>query len=202
MTSMANQAEEVGKAAAQMVHYAMAWNEALDGDAVQDVVRVFDKELSSLNGETQALPDEAKLDIATNLLTDRAYDQYIEEVTADEEKRTGRSIAMAICECGVEMKSGGSCKFTHVGNAKRQWRRFNATEDCGDCAVKAGGTHHINCDQEECPKCGMQFLACDCKGFTAWYRKGDLPKGVKAIELNEDTDMSDLHDTIKDALGE
>jgi hypothetical protein len=33
---------------------------------------------------------------------------------------------------------------------------------CPDCNVTAGGNHHANCDQENCPKCGGQLISCDC----------------------------------------
>ncbi|MDR0311039.1 MAG: hypothetical protein LBJ21_05590 [Acidobacteriota bacterium] len=33
---------------------------------------------------------------------------------------------------------------------------------CPDCNVAPGGAHHPYCDQEICPRCGGQFVACDC----------------------------------------
>lgn len=33
---------------------------------------------------------------------------------------------------------------------------------CPDCNVIPGGIHHMNCDQEHCPKCGGQLISCDC----------------------------------------
>ena len=33
---------------------------------------------------------------------------------------------------------------------------------CPDCNVAPGGTHHANCDQEICPRCGGQLINCDC----------------------------------------
>ena len=33
---------------------------------------------------------------------------------------------------------------------------------CPDCNVVPGGIHHLNCDQEICPKCGGQLICCDC----------------------------------------
>lgn len=35
-------------------------------------------------------------------------------------------------------------------------------ERCPDCAAKVGHYHHINCDNERCPRCGLQLLCCDC----------------------------------------
>ncbi len=37
-----------------------------------------------------------------------------------------------------------------------QWFR------CPDCNVAPGGIHHVNCDQECCPKCGGQLIGCAC----------------------------------------
>ena len=33
---------------------------------------------------------------------------------------------------------------------------------CPDCNVVPGGIHHMNCDQEQCPKCSGQLISCDC----------------------------------------
>jgi hypothetical protein len=33
---------------------------------------------------------------------------------------------------------------------------------CPDCACKPGEFHHPGCDQEECPKCGLQAINCQC----------------------------------------
>jgi hypothetical protein len=33
---------------------------------------------------------------------------------------------------------------------------------CGDCNAEEGQPHHLGCDQEECPSCGLQFIGCDC----------------------------------------
>lgn len=34
---------------------------------------------------------------------------------------------------------------------------------CHDCEVMIGGYHHPGCDMERCPKCGGQFMVCDCE---------------------------------------
>jgi hypothetical protein len=36
--------------------------------------------------------------------------------------------------------------------------------NCYDCAVLPGQLHTPDCDTEECPKCGGQWINCDCEG--------------------------------------
>jgi hypothetical protein len=33
---------------------------------------------------------------------------------------------------------------------------------CHDCNIVHGNIHHPGCDVERCPKCGLQFIGCDC----------------------------------------
>jgi len=49
---MINQNEIVGQFLAGLVHNTMAWEEALDGDVVEDIAKAFVKELNELNGNT------------------------------------------------------------------------------------------------------------------------------------------------------
>jgi len=40
---------------------------------------------------------------------------------------------------------------------------YHKPEDtCRDCGVRIGGYHHRGCDTEECPKCHLQLIGCDC----------------------------------------
>jgi len=36
-------------------------------------------------------------------------------------------------------------------------------EVCPDCKVLRGMPHHPGCDQEVCPRCGEQYLRCNCR---------------------------------------
>lgn len=36
-------------------------------------------------------------------------------------------------------------------------------ERCHDCGCSKGNHHHMGCDMERCPKCGRQYISCDCK---------------------------------------
>lgn len=46
------------------------------------------------------------------------------------------------------------------------FRNFTSIKDarCPRCNVRNGETHHVNCDEEICPKCKIIFYKCDC-GF-------------------------------------
>jgi len=33
---------------------------------------------------------------------------------------------------------------------------------CGDCGCKPGEYHRERCDNEQCPRCGGQFISCGC----------------------------------------
>ena len=41
----------------------------------------------------------------------------------------------------------------------------NAT--CHDCGCGVGELHHLNCDAQRCPACGLQFISCGCNIFVA-----------------------------------
>ena len=40
--------------------------------------------------------------------------------------------------------------------------RRDAEGPCRDCNVAKGQLHHVNCDAESCPKCGLQLIGCRC----------------------------------------
>jgi hypothetical protein len=46
---------------------------------------------------------------------------------------------------------------------------LNETNDfCRDCNVAYGGTHHMHCCIETCPRCDGQLLSCDCHAVEAF----------------------------------
>jgi hypothetical protein len=49
------------------------------------------------------------------------------------------------------------------GRESRYGRAAARRGPCGDCGVGAGGTHHLGCDLEECPRCHQQFFSCMCR---------------------------------------
>ena len=48
------QLEKVGQSLAQMIHYSMNWEEAMNGDDIETLVNAFKKELKELNGDKYA----------------------------------------------------------------------------------------------------------------------------------------------------
>jgi hypothetical protein len=80
---------------------------------------------------------------------------------------------MATCQaCEREMLDHTGCAMTHIeypDGAQRQRTLYGAEalgglpSTCGDCGAARGCIHHMNCDMEECPRCGRQLLGCDCR---------------------------------------
>lgn len=49
-----------------------------------------------------------------------------------------------------------------VGDPGDFYEDASADTRCGDCGAKVGHYHHVGCDCERCPVCGLQFISCDC----------------------------------------
>lgn len=82
-------------------------------------------------------------------------------------------VAMAICdECGRNMEVVHSCSGTpvvlngatyeRVRYGDESYVRDIELDECHDCGAEPGGYHHAYCDVEQCPRCGEQFIGCDC----------------------------------------
>lgn len=84
---------------------------------------------------------------------------------------------MSKCEdCGREMLIADGCSkeyliFKDMKNNTNEYHRVKVgelsdkiSEDdrCHDCNARYGYYHHIGCDMERCPLCGMQLISCDC----------------------------------------
>lgn len=82
---------------------------------------------------------------------DRAYEEVIEDY--------GRMI-----ENGGRGRMSPDETREEMENFKNRWspEEFNS-RDCHDCGAENGQYHHPGCDSEECPRCGGQYIICDCR---------------------------------------
>jgi hypothetical protein len=82
---------------------------------------------------------------------------------------------MNVCKrCNSEMTEVKSCSHNLYIAFQGDSRMYStipyinpATFDdenpnCHDCGVQIGAKHHLNCDMERCPRCGLQLISCDC----------------------------------------
>jgi hypothetical protein len=61
----------------------------------------------------------------------------------------------------VSMKfEGRDIPRIRYGKEQSDWNAANIP--CHDCGVLEGEFHVPNCDVEECPICGSQFITCEC----------------------------------------
>jgi len=89
--------------------------------------------------------------------------------TWKQRKKTGEPL----CECFGNRKG---CAFSLVifSDSEMSWTRDKgnlhdregdyAGPHCRGCNTTYGKIHHVNCDDEKCPKCGEQILTCNCNG--------------------------------------
>ena len=64
---------------------------------------------------------------------------------------------------------------------------------CHDCNVAAGGSHHVGCDMEICPRCGGEFLECSC-----FVSEGKTSNTKTNHEVSESTNLfADLDELMK-----
>ncbi|MFX1294581.1 MAG: hypothetical protein ACFFD2_06985 [Promethearchaeota archaeon] len=70
--------------------------------------------------------------------------------------------------CGQEMKNAESCTMEKLFINGKWYRRnttyFDQGKRCHDCGImnKQGNFHHLGCDIERCPCCGLQLISCGC----------------------------------------
>jgi len=89
--------------------------------------------------------------------------------TWKQRKKTGEPL----CNCFGNRK-GCSYSFVIFPDSDKSWTRDKgnihdrkrdfASSHCRGCNTTYGKIHHVNCDDEKCPKCGNQILTCSCNG--------------------------------------
>ena len=64
---------------------------------------------------------------------------------------------------------------------------FEGNEDaiCGDCGASYGYYHHEGCDCGICPRCGGQFISCDCGLIWLFYKIEPRNRRRKRKKVNE-----------------
>lgn len=51
--------------------------------------------------------------------------------------------------------------YARIRNGQEKFGAFSVGR-CHDCYVRSGNYHHLGCDVEECPRCGNQWISCEC----------------------------------------
>lgn len=90
----------------------------------------------------------------------------------------------AICElCGRDMLESKGCAVSKIHVAGKVYKRIpvggqgdflegSPTDArCHDCGALVGHYHHLGCDCERCPACGLQLIGCDCEDVYAQGKK-------------------------------
>ena len=70
------------------------------------------------------------------------------------------------------------------GDEDDDWVGDDENPTCGDCGVHVGEQHLAYCDIERCPRCGLQFLTCNC-GVKFVIRDDDMKRLPELIKEQE-----------------
>ena len=107
---------------------------------------------------------------------------------------------MAVCTwCKQEMTTGASCTLDAIHQRGTARPLLPATERCGDCGVSAGLLHHLGCDQQRCPCCWRQLVACGCPFDEEGLGCGHSDDDYLDDDDLDDDDLDDESDVIDDA---
>lgn len=71
-----------------------------------------------------------------------------------------------------QIDAGGRGRLT-ADDIRREKEQFEnrvspeeyAERTCHDCGAELGETHMLGCDWEECPRCGGQYIVCECDTY-------------------------------------
>jgi hypothetical protein len=137
-------------------------------------IRVDDTELPGLNTTTGYLDlnDIGIEDVADALLhklgLEGPYDLDVERANWDGSMTTYQGYKMtSYWPQRIEEAQERSWYFVETHLPRIAWgneshNRRKQMQHCNDCGVLPGQLHVPSCDQEYCPACGDQALACDC----------------------------------------
>lgn len=84
------------------------------------------------------------------------------------------------------------------GKEEDCWAPESEDETCGDCGCHVGEQHLEYCDIERCPRCGLQFISCDC-GVKYCVDEKDM-KLLSLLIKQQVKDNIQLEKDIKEAL--
>ena len=72
-------------------------------------------------------------------------------------------------DCKQRMLKADGCLFPYITIEGKDYKRIKYGDDgmdngrrCHDCGCKPGHIHHLGCDMETCPQCGLQLISCEC----------------------------------------
>jgi hypothetical protein len=71
----------------------------------------------------------------------------------------------AVCTfCDRNMGTALGCSHQSYRIGGRLYKRVPVlgVAVCYDCNARIGRLHHVGCDEERCPKCGLQAISCNC----------------------------------------
>lgn len=93
----------------------------------------------------------------------------MEPIPFGEEEST-ESYDERIARLEEEIENGGRGQLSS-DDSRRELEHFKKNHSreewnnrtCHDCGVQMGEYHRTGCDWEECPRCGGQYISCDCE---------------------------------------
>ncbi len=86
------------------------------------------------------------------------------------------------------------------GDEDEDWVGDEENPTCGDCGVHVGEQHLAYCDIERCPRCGLQFLSCDCgvKYVIPASEMHRLPEFIKQQEKDNKEELERYNRIMRD----
>lgn len=164
---------EYGKIRNQCIHYKVKLNSI---DIKKKYCKLFELyvKLHSRFFNKKYINEEYKFEIVQILEYAKGFEVYRgSEFTSNMLKTVKKEIQEGQQKCFAYNKKEAYIRVKFGEEPEFLNRMFNYDTDndnnsiynfsyCGDCLAKQGEFHAIGCDCELCPKCGNQFITCDC----------------------------------------